>query len=312
MDINWERSLPYYDLTQTELLTVFPRFKNTKLLALERITIGCRNTNYLLTTIKSKYLVRICSVKSALISNEIAFNHNLTKIINCPQLLDYCFKDKKYFMLYQFIAGTNLSHYLINNELSRMNIIHIAEMLAKTHSFQPPEDVKLEKLDLPPFESWYEYFLSHQVAAKLLGNRRIREIKKFVRNNPLLLTQIVNYSSFIHSDFRPANMIITSKQEIYIVDWEYCGLGHSLADIGQFFRYRACFNSWHKELFAKTYNQFSLKKLPNNWYLLARLRDLINPLQMLGNVEKKLHMQADLLNVVDNILEELYAKRGTT
>jgi len=305
MDLNWERSYPFYEIGVNEIKALFPQLAKHQAITLQKIQIGCRNSNYLLSAGQSKYLLRISSEDLPLFSNEISLNKDLTKLVKCPQLLDYKFKNLRFFLLYEYIPGENLSKYLTTNKLSANHINQVAASLANIHSFDQKGDYVIRELDLPPFQSWYDYFLSNPKTLQLLGDKRSNYIKSVIQEHPELLEQITNYTSFIHSDFRPANMIITPSDQIYYVDWEYCTIGHSLADMGQFFRYSSSFNANDLSLFANTYNSIATTKIPPNWYPLARLRDLINPLQLLGSVEKKLQQEEDLLKVIDEIIEEL-------
>lgn len=305
MDLHWERSYPYYDLKIDELAHIFSYLQTSLIRDIRLIEIGCRNTNYSISTGKSTFLVRITSQDSAMLVNELKLNSELRKIIKLPRILEYHKLEGRYFILYEFIAGENFSNFLNHTKIKANHIIQIAETLAKIHSFKTSNQI--EKLELPPFENWYNFFLSNEKTANLLGNKRISFIKNFINNNHDLLKDIKQYTSFIHSDFRPANMIINPQADIYIVDWEYCTLGHSLADIGQFFRYQECFSPQDRLIFEENYNYRAKTKLAHNWYLLARLRDLVNPLQLLGSVEKKLQQEKDLMQVIDEIIEDLSA-----
>lgn len=305
MDLNWERSYPIYNLTSEELKNIFPQWKSLKIERLELITIGCRNSNYKVSTNIGNYLVRITSESPSPIQNELITNSFLSQNINLPKILNYKKLDKRYFIIYEYVEGENYSYHLTENKIKDKVIIQVAECLAKIHSL-PLENYKsLKSMKLPPFESWYEHFLSNEYTQAKITAARSKFIAQYVKANSQLLAEIADYDSFIHSDFRPANMIITAKSEIFILDWEFCSRGHSLADIGQFFRYKEHFNNNNRELFARTYNNYAKKKLPDNWYLLSRLRDLINPLQLLSSVEKKLQQENDLLRVIDEIIAEL-------
>ena len=81
-------------------------------------------------------------------------------------------------------------------------------------------------------------------------------------------------------------MMIDHKKDIWIVDWEFAGFGHSLADIGQFFRESDRFDEVQKKVFEVAYNRIAKRRLPKYWYQLSKLRDLVNPLQMIGASEE--------------------------
>lgn len=158
--------------------------------------------------------------------------------------------------------------------------------------------------DYPPYPTWYDYFLNEDFTMKRLGMDVIERVRNLINNNKNLITEIDKYTSFVHSDFRPANMMIDDNNDVWIVDWEFSGYGHSLADIGQFFRYQECFEPDQLELFEQIYNQESNRSLPKDWYRLCKIRDLVNPLQMLGAQEKCPEKQKDLKNLVIDILNQ--------
>lgn len=111
------------------------------------------------------------------------------------------------------------------------------------------------------------------------------------------------YESFIHCDFRPANKLVDEDKQVFIVDWESACTGHSLADIGQFFRYRFFFNNTHISLFEKVYNTYAIRKLPDNWYELSLFRDLVTPLQLLSSNQEASYRNADLINIINRTLD---------
>ncbi len=308
MDICWERTYPYYQINLDCLKALFSFLGNREIIATELIKIGCRNSNYILKTKKDNFLLRVTSQDHALVENELALNKLLTPIINIPKLLDYKIYDKRYFILYEYIKGCNFSYYLSKNKIKKEHLRQISSSLAKINYLRPM--ISLKKHDLPPFNTWYDLFLSNTKTKKIITFQRTNKIKKFLKDNQLLLEEITKFNGLIHSDFRPANMIVTENNQIYYVDWEYATYGHILADMGQFFRYKECFTNCDRDLFASVYNQEAEHKIPSNWYLLARLRDLINPLQLIGNVEKKLQQEKDLLKVIDDIIEDILHHSG--
>lgn len=89
---------------------------------------------------------------------------------------------------------------------------------------------------------------------------------------------------------------------MFFVDWEGAWWGHSLADIGTFFRFRSFFNDTHINLFEQVYNSYARKKLPVNWFELSLFRDLVNPLQLLSSNQEAPLRNADLLNIIEGTL----------
>ncbi len=86
---------------------------------------------------------------------------------------------------------------------------------------------------------------------------RVFYVYEYISARRELMPEINRYQAFIHSDFKPANMLVTNDDKVYIVDWEYACTGHLIADIGQFFRYRQHFSVSDFELFESVYNEYA-------------------------------------------------------
>jgi aminoglycoside phosphotransferase (APT) family kinase protein len=136
-----------------------------------------------------------------------------------------------------------------------------------------------------------------------MGPETVTRVHRLIRDSRSKLREIDRYQGFIHSDFRPANMLLDKQNRVYIVDWEFPCSGHILGDIGQFFRYRSCFDAEHLVVFEREYNRQAAVTLPPNWYELGRLRDLVNPLQMLGDNNELPSKFQDLKHIILATLE---------
>ncbi|MCK9330166.1 MAG: aminoglycoside phosphotransferase family protein [Candidatus Cloacimonetes bacterium] len=299
---NWERSQKIIEISLTEVQITFPELKIT---SISSILNGCRNTNYIIHSTNHKYLLRLFSDKNELINNEINAYKLLHIYVNMPnliavgQILDY-----KY-ILYEFIEGEIFQSYIdFNKFVSEDCIRQVANNLALIHNAEINNCSLFVSFDLPPYNQWYSYFLSSLFLQKRLGKDLLKQVTGYLDANKIFFDEIESYQSLIHCDFRPANMILSSSQKLYIIDWEYSGKGHSLADIGQFFRYSRYFTQKNRDQFFEEYNRLAILKLPDNWYKLCRIRDLVNPLQLLGSEQEKPIMYKDLLNVVKDIISE--------
>lgn len=303
LDLNWERSIPAYNLKMDEIKLIFSEFdKNILIYDYNIIKLGCRNSNFIVSTNGGKYLLRI--VSSNEFNNEAASYEILKWNINIPILYYHTKISKYYIFIYEYIEGISLQNEIINNNGCNNSIIYqVAKSAALLHSIDTKTLKDIKELDVPPFYTWYGYFLSNTKVKERLGDELHKRTRLFVSDMSNLLTEIDRYHAFIHSDFRPANMLLDVSGNIFIVDWESACSGHILADIGQFFRYKFLFSNEGINEFENTYNQFSKRTLPDNWYQLSALRDLVNPLQMLTTDREIPSMQSDLINVIISILE---------
>ncbi|WP_202708866.1 aminoglycoside phosphotransferase family protein [Sporosalibacterium faouarense] len=304
MDHLWERSIPLYKISKYDLNSIFHNFNSSTVLKFQPINIGCRNTNYIVQTNSGKYLLRICPLNDEGFKNEVAAFKALYDLVNMPKLLSITKVNENSCLIYEYIESMSMQSLLLENQILENNVIsQVARSAAIIHNLNEDDISGLNELDLPPFDTWYDLFLNNDFAAKRLGADTVNRVKKLVTDHNQLILQIDLYNSFIHCDFRPANMLINKEDKVFFVDWEYAGFGHTLADIGQFFRYEHCFNKEQKRLFEKEYNSVAKIKLPRNWYDLSKLRDLVNPLQMIGSNRELPQKFRDLKGIVIDTLE---------
>ncbi len=302
-DLSWERTIPLTEVTLEEIADIFGRFDSEcRVLAFQVIQIGCRNSNMKVVTDKGEYLLRI-SPESEL-NNELSVYGLVFESVPVPKLFFHQKKDKTNLFIYQFIQGESLQKHIIKMNGCETEVMEqIAKAAAAIHNIQVEDCQRLNQYKVPPFADWYELFLRNDTTVQKLGKVRCANIKELLTKEHSKINEIDQYKSFIHCDFRPANMLLDENQNVIFVDWESASIGHSLADIGQFFRYRQFFQKQDYELFEKVYNMNAVQKLPKDWAELSLLRDLVNPLQMLSSVQEMPQKEKDLLQLIDQTME---------
>ncbi|MBD7911588.1 phosphotransferase [Clostridium cibarium] len=305
MDNVWERSIPFYNLSIKEITAIFTEYdKNFEILNYTPIYVGCRNSNYKIHTNKGYFLLRVCPLKDISYKKERFISELFYGYINVPKLLFVSENNitQRICLIYEYVNGNSMQEMLIQKgKLEDRIIVEVAESASYIHNCNILNKDEFHD-DYPPFLTWYDLFLEKEIVTERIGKEIKERVKTLIADKKRDLYEIDKYISFIHSDFHPANMIIDKNNRIWIVDWEFSGFGHSLGDIGQFFRYENSFNQRQIEMFEKAYNSSSNRVLPSNWYGLSKLRDLVNPLQMLGAKENLPQKYIDLKNIVLNIL----------
>lgn len=280
MNISWERDIEAYKVNINDIKIMFSCFlKSDEVVDYNFVKIGARNSNYIVTTLKHKYFLRLCVINSEGYKNELMSYSLLKDKINMPKPLFISqYKGYKY-IIYEFIKGISLEYLKMDDKIIRM----VAESAASIHNVPKKEYEKYDLFKYPPFNKWIDIFLSNRLLRQRIGNDLIERIRKLSHDKLRELIIIDLYKSFTHCDFRASNMIVNEKGELYIVDWEFGNEGHILGDIGQFFRFKDDVLYDKRAIFEQAYNDNAIIKLPENWYDLSKLRDLINPVQMLGN-----------------------------
>lgn len=306
LDLDWERSIDLLPIAHGDVSSMFAKF-DAKLVVTEFqvIGLGCRNSNYIVSTNHGKFVLRMSPVNE--MNNEEAAYHLLGKTINMPKILYNCIENSSRIFIYEYIDGISLQQHMIDhNYCAPEGIVHVAKTAALIHNATKDDAIDFAQISTPPFEVWYDYFLANPILKDRLGDELYEGLKRFVANHRDFIPEIDAYISLIHSDFRPANMLINQKHEVFYVDWEYaCFAGHSLADIGQFFRYRPYFSRADMKLFEEVYNQYALMKLPDHWMELSLFRDLVNPMQMLGAKQEAPRRNKDLIMMIHRTMEAL-------
>lgn len=280
MNISWERDIEAYKVNISDIKLMFASFlKGDEVIDYSFVKIGARNSNYIVTTLKTKYFLRLCVINSEGYKNEFISYSLLKDKINMPKpLFMGTYKGYRY-IIYEFIKGISLEYVNIDDKIVR----EVAKNAAIIHSVPKKDYMKYDLLKYPPFNKWIDIFLNNPLLKQRIGNELIERIRKLSVDKFKELIIIDLYKSFTHCDFRCSNMLINEKGKIYIVDWEFGNEGHILGDIGQFFRFKEDSLYDKRLIFQEEYNANANIKLPDNWYDLSKLRDLINPIQMLGN-----------------------------
>ncbi len=305
MDNIWERSVPFFRISPTDLTEIFHQYDpGLTVQSYQEVNAGCRNSNYIVNTTRGAYFLRFCPpAESGYLNEKIIFGALYPKI-NIPRLYFASeFKGREY-LIYEYLEAVPLQSCLLGNTRLKNEIVsQVARSAAVIHNQPADNFTGLTQIETPPYEEWYDLFLDNPRAAARIGSETVKRVRQLISHSGPELSQINSYQSFIHRDFRPANMLIAPQNVLFIVDWEFPGAGHTLADIGQFFRYRGCFDEEHLAVFEAEYNKQAIVHLPSDWFELSCLRDLVNPLQMIG-AEADLPLKyQDLKNLIRDTLE---------
>lgn len=303
LDLDWERSMPIIDVQLDAVKSIVNAYDKALIVTdFKAIQRGCKNSNFVVSTNKGRLLLRITNKND--FNNEIIAYELVKDKINIPQLLFHITKEQANIFIYQYINGDSLQKGIINNEQCADHLLtQVAKAAALMHNTPRADTLRLAVWDIPPFEMWYQYFLDNPVVKARLGLELYIKVQRLILNKQKFISEIDKYQSFIHCDFRPANMLVDEHNQIFFIDWEGACWGHSLADIGQFIRYRKFFSQSQLNLFAQTYNTFAIQRLPDNWFELSLFRDLVNPLQLLSLNQEAPLRDADLINIISTTVD---------
>lgn len=301
-DLTWERYIPILDIGLEEISSILTAYdKAITVSGFQAIRLGCKNSNYVVETNKGKFLFRAAS--AAGLNNEIPAYALVKDKIPVPRLLFHTIRQQKHLFIYQYIPGVSLQKHIVEKGSCDYGLLEqVAAAAAVIHGVPLDDASGLTQWDVPPYAVWYEAFLENSVVRARIGEKKREKILRLVSDKQDFLAEIDGIRSFIHCDFRPVNMLVNQENQVFFVDWESASWGHSLADIGAFFRYRSLFNNTHIRLFEQTYRACGGKELPDNWYDLSLLRDLVNPLQLLSSPQEAPMRNRNLGDIIENTL----------
>ena len=302
-DLDWERYMPILNVNIDELKNIFSEYDKGLIVSdFNIMQFGCKNSNFAIDTNKGKFLLRITNLTG--FNNEIAAYELVKDKLNVPELLFNTNRRNLNIFVYRYINGVSLQkHIEENNKCEDSLLEQVSKAAAIIHNTPKEKTAGLAEFDVPPYKMWYNYFLDNEAVRTLVGEKMRERLLRLVIDKQKFISEIDSYNSFIHCDFRPVNMLVDEHNQVFFVDWEYASTGHSLADIGQFFRYRSFFKETQVRMFEQVYNTFANIKFPDNWFELSLFRDLVNPLQLLSASNQEATLRnTDLINIIENTI----------
>lgn len=314
MEYNWERSLPFFNIdidTANKLLNEI--LEGDIIKNIIPINEGCRTSNYILkiTNSNKRYILKIFPELNCDYQKE---NNLLRLLKDKVPVQDIYYISKSYiinnrtFGLYEYIEGKTLGQAIKEGYVIDKNFIkEVAKALAMIHKFKFNSigefNNKLEVVNnLPPLYTWYDNFMDINFKNRL-GQDVINRINTIVQNNLQTLIDLDKDVSLVHGDFQGTNILIDNKKLVGVIDWEFSMAGHALADIGQLFRYENYFDENLINIFEEEYNKYSDKRLIKDWHKIAKLRDLVNLIQLISAKEEMPNKYKEIKGIIMKTLD---------
>ena len=302
-----DRYTDFVDISFELACTIVNQYDKSILVeSISEIKRGRANSNYILDTSKGTFVLRVCRGKSTY-DNEIVIERELDKYIKRPELLYHTVFDGNPYLIYKYIDSRSLGEM---NEISNEIIEQVAIICAQIHNTSILRIKDIKKLDLPPFRFWYDHFLENNNTIKRVGVDVQQRLKKVINSSHKELESIDSLHTVIHNDFQLDNLIVDTNKKVFITDWESATVNHMITDIGQFFRFSKKFSQNQFDIFEHFYNNEAKVPLPENWYELARLRDLVNLLQLISSDQELPNYHMTLKNLIIETLDFFESKQN--
>jgi len=283
-------------INKNEAALLFEPF-NDKLnvLDLSPIHIGMSNSNYVVTTTETKYLLKLYANPTDIV--EMGAYSYLKDKINVPEPLYYDGSKQKCpyaYAVLEYIDGITLKSYIQANESLAVDIVYeIGKLCAAIHRKKYDYDALLNQdltvnEQIPKTRERILYLLNDK-AGKHLKRDTVGRLFAFIESHASLFDKMEAESVLCHGDFSFNNILIMNRK-VYFIDFEFAYAGSRYHDIGHFFRRKsdeiqAYINNCVYNAFADGYNSIAPLPLYNDWLTLASLCD-IAPMLCLINRDK--------------------------
>ncbi|MDQ0350950.1 Ser/Thr protein kinase RdoA (MazF antagonist) [Alkalibacillus filiformis] len=217
--------------------------------------------------------------------------------VSIPEMINYWSGDEECpgaFLLSE-LKGKPLTSAAKPTTAFQVGVLH-----AKMHSTQPPSEQVLNGMK-NEFPNWSHFidqqFYSFAEDAKYILDERLyqKAIEKFERMKQQL--PLSDGPSFIHMDFRPANIIVDNEQVSGVIDFESVRFGSTEVDFSKLYRDFLSYDSSLYSAYQRGYN--SIRPLIDLEKVLPfyRFTDAFNSIgwcKRRGNQEHALFLEENL------------------
>lgn len=295
MSQNDDRLFDFKSVNTEDIHAIFSKYNNQLLVQnIVPITAGMSTSNYMVEASNKKYLLKVYPKNNDHSDIEIAAYKHAHYIIKVPEVLHFdnskTIIDNAY-VIFQYIDGLTLREYVSKNKGFSNNVAYkIGSMLATLHRKEYACTALLNvdlciKKQITQFENQYKFFLAG-MPRKHLNEIVKRNLEHFIDDNRYLIERISENNVFCHGDFIPSNIIIDVYDTPWFIDFEYCFSVPCYYDIGKLFRSRENYSEYIddkvKRDFAEGYNAMSQRGLPENWYKLSKIADIVVMLALIN------------------------------
>lgn len=319
-DQNLERRFPFMIFSHDEIESfIRPAFNNNRLVKSAPLTGGKVNSNYQLTLEGPPHIavlrVYACGQRTCQVERDILLLIEGT--VPAPTVLFDGSDCNPPYLIESWIVGTTLDTALADRNNSQTKLGRSAgAALAEIHSHTFPRAALFgPKLSLAHplapgaigYLSIMETYLNNR-AADRLGEQLAHELRATIKMAAPYLNDLPDQVCLVHSDFNPANLMISKSMISGVMDWEFCHAGNPLTDIANMLRPRDYQSAAFDDAFICAYEE-NKGPLPNHWQPLSRLLDLASQVEMLdaAHVRPNLFIWAKerIHNSIDFIQEAL-------
>jgi len=291
-------------------------FKNVDNIAIQELPKGLWSFNFVVISDNKKVVFKIYTpnregffINSG--KKEFEVLDTISKIGIAPKPI--LFDDAKEILNYDILAEEYLDGEQLK-DLNDENIKKVAQLLAKLHSVEIPQNSTIEKKDyrVETLFGISDFMIDSYSKKEFVDKKHLEEFKKILEKIKADLTPIPQFKekdTIIHMDMVASNFLILKNGEIKLVDWQSPGIGDPAFDVWGFTN--KAFNLWDldifmderkKKTFLAEYLKFRkdenllerIKYKKDLWILILTIHSLIQYQDFLaGKVDKNLMDRKD-------------------
>ncbi len=295
-------------------------YPNKKLISHELIAGGCANLNikFLLEDAKQPLILRIYLRDNEAALREQKLAELLKATVPVP-LTHYIGEFEKYhFAITEFMPGLTLRDLLLGDAPYNLGEVmyEVGVILAKItkHEFDKSGffDKNLnitDKLTDCFALTFAKECLHNPNVCSMLDIATISEITVYFSKYTNLLSN-THEKSLVHGDFDPANILVEQQNGKWkvsaVLDWEFAFSNSVLHDVASMLRYAHKMPPEFQDAFLKGLTDSGLM-LPENWYIIVTLLNLLSLLDCLkrSDTKNRPSQSKDILELIEHILLEL-------
>jgi aminoglycoside phosphotransferase (APT) family kinase protein len=292
VETGWGRRFAFVQLSQREIEHLIRPFApGARVLEATPLDGGRRNTNYRLrlATYADPTLLRLYSSRDELAAGacdrEAALLNLVAPRVPAPRVLHSAADGDPPWSLLTWVDGVRFDLYLTSATPSEAEAASrsAGRVLAAIHAheFARPgwfgSDLSLGPPPWPDI-SWSEMltgWVADGKAGERLGPGLKTRLLELIRDQAPRVKPLLGTNRLVHADFKPWNMLVRGGEVSGVVDWEGAYSGNPLVDLGIYLRYSDRLPPGYRDGFARGYAEAG-GQLPDDWFSLARLTDLIN------------------------------------
>jgi len=294
----WQRGFPLVRLSPAEATHLLREPVHD----IHVLSGGLRNSNYRVELASGQAVLRLYTAEAAACQRETRLLPLLSASVPVPLVLQADCTANPPWALFEYVGGVRFDHQPA--EHLQPACFDAGRVLARIHRFPLARTVgiDLNRYSAPGFGfvDFIESTLANGVLARHLGGERTKLLRRIIREYEARV--VAQDTTLQHSDYKPWNLLACEGRVAAVLDWEFAFAGPRLNDIANFLRYSDRQPPGYRTEFVRGYLEGG-GTLPDDWFRLARLGDLMSLCEMMGRHTADSAATRDIVPLVERTID---------